>query len=460
MKVLVINGSPSGENSITLQTVKYIEKYFTKCSFDYLNVGQRIRSFEKDFSEAEKSLEEADLLLFAYPVYTFLAPSQLHRFIELIKERGIDLKGKYATQITTSKHFYDTTAHQFLNENLKDMGLKIIRGLSADMEDLLHKEGRREALQFFSFVRWNMNPKSFRPEYFLRNDERKRRVVIVTDLPCVESMADKESGADGEPEGTAEDGTVFREGEKKTCLEKMIEDFRAVLPCETQVVNLREFPFKGGCLGCFHCASTGECIYKDGFDSYLRENIQTADAIVYAFKIKDHSMGSRFKMYDDRQFCNGHRTVTMGKPVAYLVEGDYESEENLKILLEARSQVGGNFLAGVAVNGEDEEYEIRRTAATLCYAMEKKYQEPKNFYGVGGLKIFRDLIYQMQGLMREDHRFYKEHGFYDFPQKKKGKILAMYLVGAMMNNKAVNRKIGGHMTEGMLLPYKKILEQK
>ena len=161
MKVLVINGSPSGENSITLQTVKYIQQHFTKCEFQYLNVGQRIRSLEKDFSEAEKALKQADLLLFAYPVYTFLVPSQLHRFLELIKEHKTDLEGKYATQITTSKHFYDTTAHQFLNDNLEDLGLHVIRGFSADMDDLLHKKGQREALQFFSFVRWNMSRKSF-----------------------------------------------------------------------------------------------------------------------------------------------------------------------------------------------------------------------------------------------------------------------------------------------------------
>ena len=71
----------------------------------------------------------------------------------------------------------------------------------------------------------------------------------------------------------------------------------------------------------------------------------------------------------------------------------------------------------------------------------------------------RDLIYQMQGMMKEDHRFYKEHGFYDFPQKRKGTILGMYLVGAMMTNKKLRRKLGNKMTEGMLMPYKKILEK-
>lgn len=117
------------------------------------------------------------------------APYQLHRFIELIKEEGVDLKGKYASQITTSKHFYD-----------------------------------------------------------------------VAIMIC---------------EGTGEEN-----------LRGMIEDFRAALPCRTRDINLREFPFAGGCLGCLGCAVTGKCVYKDGFDDYLRNEIQTADAIVYALQKK------------------------------------------------------------------------------------------------------------------------------------------------------------------------------
>ena len=109
MRVLVLNGSPAGKDSITLQTVLYIEKYFQKTTFETLHVGQRIRSYDKDFAPAAAALRRADLILFCYPVYTFLVPSQLHRFIELIKENEIDLAGKYASQISTSKHFYDTT---------------------------------------------------------------------------------------------------------------------------------------------------------------------------------------------------------------------------------------------------------------------------------------------------------------------------------------------------------------
>ena len=436
MRVLVLNGSPLGEDSITLQTVRFIEKFYQNTKFETLHVGQKIRTYEKDFSAAAEALERADLILFCYPVYTFLVPAQLHRFIELIRENHLDLSEKYATQISTSKHFYDMTAHRFIQDNCQDLGLRTIRGLSADMEDLLKKEGQKEALDFFRFVRWNMKHDFCKP--------CDKKVVIVADLP---------------------------KQEEASVLPEMIDCFREACAASCEVVNIREFPFRGGCLGCFHCAADGTCVYKDGFDRFLRENIQDSDAIVYAYTIRDHSMGSRFKMFDDRQFCNGHRTVTMGKPVGYLIEGDLTGETNLQTVMEARAQVGGNYLAGTVCSGPGPEQQekqqirqqvkkqIRQMADTLDFAMSTGYNPPKNFYGVGGMKIFRDLIYQMQGLMKEDHRFYKEHGFYDFPQKKKGMVAGMYLVGAMMTNDNLRKKIGGRMTEGMLMPYRQVLKR-
>ena len=132
-------------------------------------------------------------------------------------------------------------------------------------------------------------------------------------------------------------------------------------------------------------------------------------------------MGARFKMYDDRQFCNGHRTVTEGMPFAYIINGDYDNEHNLKTIVEARAEVGGNYLAGV---GNDLE-SILSSVKKLEYAMENSYVKPRNFYGVGGMKIFRDLIWVMRGIMKADHKFYKKHGVYDFPQKQRGRMIVM-----------------------------------
>ena len=446
MEILVLNGSPAGKNSITLQTMLYLEKHFPDHTYTHLNCARQIKALEKDFSEAASALSQAELIIFCYPVYTFLVPAQLHRFIELMKEKGPNLSGKYALQITTSKHFYDTTAHRFIQDNCADLGLSYLGGLSADMEDLLKEQGQKAALSFFDHALYDIDRKICIPA---SAEKRTKQPLMEASVPT--EATEKQAGK--------HIAVVADLSADNVSLKHMVDRFTALSPWPVTLVDLHEFHFAGGCLGCFNCASDGTCIYKDGFADLLRNQIQTCDATVYAFTIKDHSMGSVFKFYDDRQFCNGHRTVTMGKPVGYLIDGHLSDEPNLKTLMEARAQVGGNFLAGTATNETDPDTAIDHLLSELSYALSHNYTQPKNFYGVGGLKIFRDLIYQMQGLMKEDHRFYKANGFYDFPQKKKGTILGMYLVSALMKNKKLMKKSGMSMTDGMLRPYKKILEK-
>ena len=385
MNILILNGSPAGNDSITLQTMRYIRKFYPAHDYALLNVGQRIRALERDFSGAKHALERAELLIFCYPVYTFLVPAQLHRFLELVKEHGVSLGGKYATQLSTSKHFYDTTAHAFIRDNCADLGLRYIRGLSADMEDLLHEKGQREALAFFRHVLWSVEQGISEPDPPPVPDAQLHDAAP---LPAREKQ------------GVGRIAVVTDLAPDNARLAGMIDRFTAASAFPCTVVNLRDFPFAGGCVGCFHCAADGTCIYKDGFDTLLREKIQGADATVYAFSIRDHSMGYRFKLYDDRQFCNGHRTVTMGRPVGYLVDGALRAEPNLRELIEARAQVGGNHLARIAGNEGDVDREIDALCAELDYAIRCDFQQPANFYGVGGMKIFRDLIYTMQGMSR------------------------------------------------------------
>lgn len=444
MRIAIVNGSPKGKNSITLQTSLYLEKCFPEHQFEILNAGAMIGALDKDFSGALKVFDAADLVVFSYPVYTFIAPSQLHRLIALMKEHHAPVAGKFMTQITTSKHFYDITAHRYVEENAQDMGMKVIHGLSADMDDLLSEKGQKEAVQFFRRVLWSMEQDLYEP--LPPAGETAPRVPA-----SVPQCAGMDKPGDVVLVTDCEDDDIQLQG--------MIDRFCAVCARKVRVINLRKVNIRGGCLGCFHCAVSGQCVYPDGFDTFLRNTVQSGEAIVYAFTIRDHSMGVRFKMYDDRQFCNGHRTVTMGAPQGYLISGDYAREDNLRMIVEGRANVGGNYLCGVATNEHDTDRAIDRMAQTLCWAIENHYTQPANFLGVGGMKIFRDLIWLMRGMMRADHKFFKAHGQYDFPQKQFGRSIGMYAVGALLRNKAVQKKAGGKMTEGMLAPYRKALDK-
>ena len=228
MNILVLNGSPKGKNSITLQTVLYLEKKFPEHTFEILHVGQKIKSLTKDFSPAVEAIAKADVLLFSYPVYTFIAPCQLHSFISLMKQHRADVTGKIATQITTSKHFYDVPAHRYIQDNVQEMGMHFIRGLSADMEDLPTKKGQQESEKWFSHFVWSLEKQYFEPYYPIPAPTAPVPVTV------------PEENFEGKP------GDVVIIADLKpedTQLAGMISRFRSKLPYATRVFNLREFPF-------------------------------------------------------------------------------------------------------------------------------------------------------------------------------------------------------------------------
>ena len=143
------------------------------------------------------------------------------------------------------------------------------------------------------------------------------------------------------------------------------------------------------------------------------------------------------KTYDEVYvvaFVNPNKTYT------------FSVEERVKMLI-------------LATDEFDTDTQIDAMAKTLEFALESGHTAPQNFYGVGGMKIFRDLIYQMRGMMRADHKFYKKNGYYDFPQKKRLTSMKMYLVGALLSSEKIRKKMGNKMNEGMLMPYKKLFEK-
>lgn len=446
MKILILNGSPKGEKSITLQTALYLQTKHTDHLFAVMHVGKNIKKYERDFSTVRSELQSADLILFVYPVYTFIVPYQLHRLIELIKEDGIELKGKKVSQITTSKHFFDVTAHRFIEENCADLGMNVIHGFSADMEDLLTEVGQKQADDFFRQLMFSCENNIYEKVFVTHSNCNKKTYEV-----CLEHNKKKKN----------KDVLIITYiDETDYNLKNMILDFQNTFCYSCRVINLKDFDFAGGCLGCLECTISGKCIYKDGFEEYLKEYILNADAFIYAFSIKNHYAHSTFKCFDDRQFCNGHRTLSQDKPVAYIISGDYKYENNLRMIIEARSEVGGNYLCGIATDEDDTSVAIKSLARNIEFSLENNLSRPKNFYGVGGTKIFRDLIFLMQGMMKEDHQFYKNNKIYDFPQNNMRRIIQLKILGKLLEVPAIGKNIKGKMNDAMLLPYRKIVENK
>lgn len=447
MNILVLNGSPKGQNSITIQSVLYLEKQFPKDTFEIHHIGQQLRKYEKPevLDELIAAIDASDLVLFAYPVYSAVAPYQMHRLLDVLKARrnGAVWEGKCATQLTTSKHFYDFTAHKYIEENAADLGMSTLQGLSADMDDLLTKEGRAQLGSFWDYVHF-----AYDHHLFIQQPPLERA------QGCHYQLKSAPTAQTGDYDVLI----LTNCKEEDENLKNMIEDYRRMLPTPSRVINIRDYRFQGGCLGCLHCAADGNCVYKDDFQRFLREEVQVADAIVYAATIENHFIGSDFKLTFDRQFCDGHRTTTMGMPVGYILSGAYTKERNLINIIEGRGEVAQHFMLGVAsdesTNPLTIQDDLRKLAVKTHYALTQKLQLPQNFLGVGGAKIFRDLIYITGGLMREDHKFYKKHGFYDFPQKRVGERLKMQIIGFLLAQPAVRKNMGGTMQELVVKPYK------
>lgn len=100
MKIVVLNGSPKGGYSITLQYVNFMKKQFPEHQFKTLHGAQKIKAIEKNdriFAEIIDEIREADALLWSFGLWVLAVSAQTMRFIELIAERGSKMPSRANT---------------------------------------------------------------------------------------------------------------------------------------------------------------------------------------------------------------------------------------------------------------------------------------------------------------------------------------------------------------------------
>lgn len=115
------------------------------------------------------------------------------------------------------------------------------------------ENGRRDAEEFFKYACWCMENDIY--------ETIPRQTVTASHLPV--SPAEYDEDVMGRDKGLEKSGDVVivtdcARDDKQ--LNDMISRFRAVLRHKSRVVNISEYPFHGGCMGCFNCAVSGKCI--------------------------------------------------------------------------------------------------------------------------------------------------------------------------------------------------------
>lgn len=421
MKIIVLNGSPKGDTSVTMQYVRYIQKRFPQYELKIINISQNIAKIENDgtiFEEIIQEICESDGVVWGFPLYIFAVASQYKRFIELIFKRNAAgaFTGKYAAVIATSVKVSDHTAINYINAVCDDLGMRYVDSFSPHMDDLLQENTRSNLLifaqNFFDTITkkqitpTNFQPVSWQPiryqseAYFRKLDTAGKKVLVVVD-----SLENEN-------------------------LKAMIHAFRNSFAQDIELVNLKNVDIKGGCLGCIRCGYNYECAYtgKDGFMDFYNNKVLTSDVIIFAGAIQDRYLSSLWKKYFDRSFCMTHTPVLNGKQIGLLISGPLSQIPNLREILETYFQYQFANLCGFTTD----EYRSNREIDEQIYALagrviqcaKQGYQKPKTSLGVGVWKVLRDEIYgNLRFPFVADYKAYQELGIFDsFPQNNTKKL--------------------------------------
>lgn len=459
MRLVVLNGSPKGDVSVTMQFVRFIQKKYPSHEFVIHNIAQRISKLEEDeaaFQEIIRSVESADGVVWAFPLYFFLVPSQYKRFIELLWERNSTgaFKDKYAAAFSTSIHFYDHIAHSYMNAICDDLSMRFFGGFSADMYDLLKKQERERWLSFAS-------------AFF--EAIKNRAPTLRNHLPLV-PISLKYSPA--EPHDIL--GT---EGKKVVILHdikdphsnagRMIDFLHKTSAGKSEIYSLLDLHIQGGCLGCIQCGYDNQCAYtgKDEYIEFFNTKIKTADILIFAGTVTDRYLSSRWKMFFDRSFFNTHMPSYSGKQMGFIISGPLAQLPHVRQVLEAYAELQQANFAGVVTDEATASAEVDENLRALAYRIidsaSRGYIKPMTFLGVGARKIFRDDIYsRLRFPFRADHKYYKKHGLYDFPQKDYRARIRNGVLGLLVRIPSFRHEVyKKRMKSEMIKPLKDFVDQ-
>jgi len=455
MKICVLNGSPKGAESVTMQYVRFLGLAFPSHTFTVEHVGQRIAAIEADdreFSRVMAAVASADAILFATPVYFLLVPSQLKRFIELVflRNSASSFEGKYAAALTTSIRFHDQTAHAYLQAVTEDLGMHAAGSFSAGMEDLLAEENQEKLVRFADDFFWVVT----------RRPELQRTFP----LPAASPPPYRPGPIPLPFEAGDRNVVILSDAAPGSSLEKMVSRAASCFGRAASIVPLDEVGMKGGCLGCCRCAFDNSCVYTDGFRPFFEDTIRKADILILAGPVRDRFLSAKFKQFFDRSFYRGHVPSLEGKQVAFLIEGSISGCSTLREVLSVYTALQGANLAGIVTDegptSAVTDARIESLAERCLRLAGSGYIAPGGFPVFGGNKVLRDEIWRnLRPVFRMDHAYYRKHGKYDFPQRDLPQRIRTALLSLILSVPAVRNDVALHMNRHMIQPFARVFSE-
>lgn len=451
MNILVFAGSPKGEVSVTMQYVKWLEQNMPEHNFQIIQVAGPIRKLEQDeqaMKEICEKVQTSDGILWAFPLYVAMVHAGLKRFVELIFERDFAdcFRNKRCAILTTSIHFFDHTAVEYVWGISEDLGMVVDEVFSAEMQDLLRPGGTEQLAKFFE--KWvRAMEKGQLPSRRTAPIQYESKPYTASTVP-VNAYPIKV-------------GIVTQSGISAN-LDAMVGQISRHF-AQTEIYNLSTMHIAGNCTGCIRCGYNNFCLYE-GKDEIIEtyRKLGQCDAILFCGFVVDRYFSARWKTFVDRMFFSTHTPLFPGKPMGFVVSGPLQQLGNLRAIFEGVYGTTEIRLAGFAT---DEEKDVDSGLAALSHSLydlvQSGYAAPQHFPALCGRKVFRDEIFGgLCGVFPADHRYYKRHGWYNFPHKRIGARLAGLFIRSLMRIPAIRNYMQENMKTNMLLEFRKVMAQK
>jgi hypothetical protein len=370
-----------------------------------------------------------------------------------VHERSVGraFAGKYAASLTTSIHWHDNCAHDYLRAVSEDLGMLFAGSHSPEMHDLLEEKGQRQLLAFGRHV--------------LRYVSEKLPLQR-TFQPLVRREWTYEPGLSGETANTAGRRVIILHDATKDQprLHAMVRQLEHSFLGATETVNLRELDIKGNCTGCLSCAAAYRCKYegKDGFIEFYNRVLRPADLLIFAGCVVDRHLSSRWRQFFERAFFNTHTPSLVGKQLAFVISGPLGQMANLREILVGYAQWQEANLVDVISDelpdGLALDRQLSGLARRMVAAAEDSYVRELDFLGAGGRKIFRDHIFgPLRFVFLADHGHYTRTGVYDFPTRQWAVRLRNWLLLLLFRLPPIRRAFERDLKRGMIRPFERVV---
>lgn len=449
-KIVVINGSPNGENiSTTMQYIKYLKQEFPMHSYQIINVGKEINKIVSNeilFEKYIDQIENADIVMWASPVYFLLVPYQLKRFIELIYEKKKEnvFNNKYAISLVTSVNFFDNIASDYLSQISESLNMINLENLTFSKHELMSPVTQERFKHIFNYIFIQIND-LVKVQIKHVNLEVSKK-IIYKPITC-ENKIDLKNAV------------VITDSKDYDNTKNILNKIKSSVE-NIEVINLHNVDIKSGCTSCMKCTDTLNCCIKDGYREFFDKSVRDKSTIIFVSEVKDKFLSARMKLFFDRMFFSNHIPVLKDKQIGFICVGDVTpiirdfasgvsqfQQANLIDIISDNCQSSDEFDSHINLFLKKAEY----------YSVNNVIR-PNNFLGVGGRKVLRDvLVKDLRYAFLKDYEYYKKNKLLDFPQydwtakRRNMKLLAIQMIPGM------KKKIREDINAKIVMPFKKIL---